>query len=100
MLQRNYKSKLIKLVSFIKLIHMIKHFLFAVMIFPCLEINAQAGQLDPSFGKNGIVATDIGSPYDYGTFGKQVLLAPNGAIYVIIEMNGLTAVAKRYRNGT
>ena len=60
-------------------------FLLAVTFF-CFTnvINAQAGQLDPSFGSHGIVKTNLGKNYNYGaTPATKLLLQPDGSVYVV-----------------
>jgi uncharacterized delta-60 repeat protein len=67
---------------------------------------SQPGKLDPSFGNNGIVTTNIGAVYNYNfdnsSFGKQVLLNPAGGSFVVVNasvLNG-TVIAKRLADGS
>jgi len=58
-----------------------KILLLAATIFCFLNlINAQAGQLDPTFGNNGIVKTDIGKETFYK--GKRTAIQKDGKIVV------------------
>lgn len=59
---------------------------------------SQSGKLDPSFGIKGIVTTDMGSPFDNGSAGRQVLVQPGGGIYIIF--NNPTFISKRTRDGS
>jgi uncharacterized delta-60 repeat protein len=59
---------------------------------------AQSGELDPSFGNHGIVKTDMGSPFDNNSVGRQVLTQPGGSIYIIF--NNPTFISKRFPNGS
>jgi uncharacterized delta-60 repeat protein len=68
--------------------------------------NAQPGQLDPSFGTNGIIKTDLGETYNSPTSGKLVLAQPDGSLYLILQTNegnrslGQTIIAKRNQDGS
>ena len=59
---------------------------------------AQSGTLDPSFGAHGIVKTDMGSLYNYNSYTRQVLVKPDGSIYIIC--NYPTFISKRFPNGS
>jgi uncharacterized delta-60 repeat protein len=59
---------------------------------------AQPGNLDASFGNHGIVKTDMGSPFDKNSLGRQVLIQPGGSIYIIF--NDPTFISKRFPNGS
>jgi uncharacterized delta-60 repeat protein len=62
---------------------------------------SQAGSLDLSFGKQGIVRTDFGSmDVFYDNQCQQILLAPDGTFYLVIEMNMQTLLTHRLANGT
>jgi uncharacterized delta-60 repeat protein len=61
---------------------------------------SQAGQPDPTFGNKGIVKTDLGSPYNYSNTGKQVLVQPDGSIYMVFECNGTSLITKKLSNGS
>ena len=70
--------------------------LLAITIF-CFSnlINAQAGQLDPSFGANGIVHTYLGDSYRSGSpDALQILSLPDGGFYVLQNL-----LSKRRANG-
>jgi uncharacterized delta-60 repeat protein len=78
--------------------------LHVIFVF-CLKANAQSGVPDPSFGSKGILKTDFGFIYDYqySTSGKQVLLQPDGSMYILLEAgaasNRQSYIAKRLSNG-
>ncbi|MEP6594442.1 MAG: T9SS type A sorting domain-containing protein [Ginsengibacter sp.] len=81
--------------------------LLSSIFFYCIKIShAQSGELDPSFGTKGIVKTDFGFIYDYNysTSGRQVLLQPDGSMYILIEAgfssNRQSYIAKRFSNGS
>src|SRR4051794_30120316 len=66
---------------------------------------SQPGRLDPTFGNNGIVRTDLGTKYNYNfdnsSIGKQVLLLSDGGLFVLVNstiLNG-TVITKRLPNG-
>src|ERR1700733_8770322 len=83
-----------------KLILVVSLFLSSATCF------AQAGELDPTWGNNGIVKTDMGTPFNYANFGKQVLTLPDSSIYMLIELSdnatgrGLTLITKRHPDGS
>lgn len=62
--------------------------------------NAQPGGLDPSFGKKGIVVSDLGKAYNYSLQGEKVLLQPDGSFFAINQAGGQTLIAKKHSNGT
>ena len=73
------------------------------LVFLCFfeTIYSQAGKLDPLFGYNGIVKTNIGSSYHYESKAKKVLLDPNGSIYYLINAAGNQSfISKRLPNGS
>ena len=65
-------------------------------IFFCY-LNFSYSQLDPSFGNKGIVKTDMGSHFDNGSAARQVLIKPNGSMYVILDA---TFICKRFPDGS
>jgi len=76
-----------------------KKILLLATTFFCFSnfTHAQAGQLDPSFGNNGIVKADLGKNYIYnGPPAYQILLQANGNMYVI---EGSTLI-KRHSDGS
>ncbi|MEO8762731.1 MAG: T9SS type A sorting domain-containing protein [Ginsengibacter sp.] len=78
-----------------------KYILFCILAIYCVLVaDAQPSLLDPAFGVNGIVATDLGSPFAYTNFGKQVLLQPDGSIYLVFESAGATLIAKKLPGGS
>ena len=75
-------------------------FLLASTIF-CFTnlINAQAGRLDTSFGKNGIVTADLGKEYNFPTYAASTIITDsNGSIY-LTELSQ-TYVSKRHSDGS
>ncbi len=72
-----------------------KLFLLAPTIFCFLNlINAQAGQLDPSFGNHGIVKTSLGT---YGASpATRLLLQPDGSMYIVQG----SSISKRLSDGS
>lgn len=79
-----------------------KKIILLFSLLPCCLNNSfsQSGQPDPSFGGTGIVKTEIGSGYNYEFIGKQMLLQADGSIYVILQSQGQTLIAKKYANGS
>ena len=61
---------------------------------------AQSGQTDPSFGKNGIVKTDIGTLFNYHNYGNHVLVQPDGSMFFISESAGETIIMKKKEDGS
>ncbi len=73
---------------------------FITTFFFCINISyTQPGKLDPAFGTNGIVKTNIGSNYDYPINMKQIVLRPDGDMHLIFERNAQTRITKRHENG-
>src|SRR3954451_16253486 len=63
-------------------------------------VKAQPGNVDSSFGINGIVNADFGVKYNYPAgAAKKVLLQPDGSMYFIIVDSTQTRIAKRLSNG-
>ena len=52
---------------------------------------AQPSLLDPSFGTNGIVKTDMGSAFNYNNVGKQVFAQPDGSMYLVFASQSITS---------
>lgn len=81
-----------------------KHLLLLTAIFFCgLQIsNAQPGELDPSFGDNGIVKTEIGlgSPVIYSSSGIQALTQTNGSVYLVFRAGNFTLITKKHMDGS
>ncbi len=75
--------------------------LLTTVLLCCLQFSyaQHAGDLDPSFGTEGIVRTSIGSRFDVPATGKQVLLQPDGSIYVLIEVNDVSFIEKMHSDG-
>ena len=73
---------------------------FTLSIVCCLLqyfCNAQSGILDSSFGNNGIVNNDMGSRYNYNNAASQVLIKPDGSMYIICFAPGI--ITKRFASG-
>src|SRR5687768_15311952 len=83
---------------------MTKYLLLTAIIFSCFKIcHAQPGELDPSFGTNGIVTADLGKNVTNDSYGKQVLLQPDGGMYVVFQVGKYerqVLIAKRLPNGS
>src|SRR3954464_7168196 len=78
-----------------------KIILLCGMLFVCLRFAyTQSANLDLSFGSNGIVRTDIGKSYTYGTSGRQVIELSSGSIYVILASGSQYFITKRNSNGS
>lgn len=62
---------------------------------------AQQAAVDRSFGINGIIKAGAGAPYNYsfGDMAYKVLQAGNGSIFVVIEANSETLIAKLRPDG-
>jgi uncharacterized delta-60 repeat protein len=75
--------------------------LFIVCIYCVTICPAQKpGDLDPSFGTNGLTKSDMGLPSKISTVGEQVLVQPDGSMYFIIQTAGSTLIAKKHADGT
>ncbi len=79
-----------------------KIILLSAIIFCCLKMVAQPGKFDSSFGVNGIVKAGFGqvADCDFSTQGKQVLLASDGSIFIVADVNGQTIIAKKISDGS
>ncbi|MEP7109991.1 MAG: hypothetical protein ABI760_18495, partial [Ferruginibacter sp.] len=78
-----------------------KIILFSLVFFCCLNFgHAQSGELDPSFGNKGIVTTNMGSNFNYRSMGRQVLLLPDGSMYLVYEAVDLTVITKKKADGS
>ncbi len=75
-----------------------KKLLLLITLFICLFkfAHSQAGALDPSFGNNGIVTTDIGARINYNFSVTQVLAYSDGSLYLITDRG----IAKKFSNGS
>ncbi len=73
-----------------------RNFLLAILfIFSFTITNAQLP--DPSFGRNGVVRTDMGSPFNSTSAGRLVLYDSDGSIYILIDQS---FISKRLPNGS
>ncbi len=79
-----------------------KKLLLATTIFGFLNLtNAQPGQLDPLFGNKGIVLSDTKEDsIGYSSTGRQVLVQPDGSMYLIFEAHNETWIGKRLPDGS
>ena len=77
-----------------------KTILLFLIILGCVKvINAQSGNLDSTFGTNGVIKSNLGADYNYELISKQVLLQSNGSMYVILLSVGKTLITKKLSNG-
>jgi len=78
-----------------------KKLLLCFTLFFCFKSgHTQIGLLDPSFGKNGIVTTDMGARFKYNSSARQVLIHPDGSIYISLNGSfGGTTILKRLPDG-
>ncbi|WP_018616888.1 Ig-like domain-containing protein [Segetibacter koreensis] len=67
-----------------------KKYLLLFNVFFCFSaiIYSQPGQLDSSFGANGIVKTNTGSGRDVPSKAKRLMLQLDGSMYILIEAPG------------
>ena len=80
-----------------------KKILLLTAVFFCFKIisHAQPGEIDSSFGTNGIVRADLGERVEnVHVYGRQVLLLPDRSIYIICAIENKTVIGKRLPNGT
>src|SRR5688500_6960383 len=78
-----------------------KFILLTAILFCCFKVcHAQPGEFDSSFGTNGIITTDLGARVNYDTYGRQVLLQPDGSMYVIFQAGNQTLITKKLPNGS
>lgn len=78
-----------------------KILLLASLFISCIEIaNAQPGALDYSFGKKGVVRSDLGSNVTFSGLTKRLLLQGDGSMYVVFESEGIAFVTKKRPNGS
>jgi uncharacterized delta-60 repeat protein len=77
---------------------MLKLTLSACLLFGTLLSLAQSGELDPTFGDHGIVKTNMGSHFNYNSEGRQIIAAPNGSMYIVL--NYPTYISKRLPDGS
>ena len=79
-----------------------KLFTLITLIYSCVGVLGQAGQLDSAFGTNGIVKTDVGSNllYQFDSRGIQVLSKADGSTYIIISASNHTYIAKLLSDGS
>src|SRR5436190_383592 len=75
-----------------------KILLFPLLVSCLITCYAQSGKLDASFGKNGIVKTDMGSRFKYSSSSSQVLENPDGSFFVVL--NYPTSISKRLPTGS
>lgn len=75
-----------------------KTFLIIVCSFCFVNISiSQSGQLDPTFGNNGIAATNMGLPSNnYNSAARQVLTNDKGSLFLLLNNS---FIAKRLPNG-
>src|SRR4051812_31887399 len=75
-----------------------------LFFFSLISAFAQSGKLDPSFGTNGIVKTDIGSTYRFiNNTATEVLTQADGSIYIISNepyLNAPSFISKQLPGGS
>ena len=78
-----------------------KKILLCASLFYCFKCGySQTGLPDSTFGKNGIVTADMGIKFKYSHSAKQVLVHPDGSIYISLNGSfGGTTISKRFPNG-
>ena len=77
-----------------------KILLIATLFFCYNSGHTQSGIPDPSFGKNGVVVTDMGVLFKYTHSARQVLISPEGSIYISLNGSfGGTTISKRLPDG-
>lgn len=75
--------------------------LLGTLFFAGLYISyAQVGKVDTTFGNKGAVTADIGTAAAHAGYGSQVLLNPDGSMYILISTNGKTIVEKKHADGS
>src|SRR5215213_4418518 len=80
-----------------------KKTILLIPVFICCLISSysQPGQLDSSFGNNGIVTTDFGTSTSAGyAYGQQVLTQNDGSIYLIASNGISSSITRFHANGT
>ena len=74
--------------------------LSSLFIFCFKAAFTQPGNFDQSFGKKGVVRTEIGAVRDQQSAAKKVLLQRDGSIYVIFQTSDLTIITKKHADGS
>ncbi|MEO8763563.1 MAG: T9SS type A sorting domain-containing protein [Ginsengibacter sp.] len=78
-----------------------KSILLAALFICFLTITeAQISKLDPTFGINGIVKTNLGTPFNYSNIGQQILIGKDGSMYLIFDGAGFTLITKKHTDGS
>ena len=69
--------------------------------YATLSYAQHAGDLDSSFGTNGIVTANLGSSYNYNFSVKKVLAQSDGSIYLIVIVSyNHVMIIKTHPNGS
>jgi uncharacterized delta-60 repeat protein len=80
--------------------HRVSFLIISILLIASAQAEAQAGQLDPTFGQGGIVTTDFGNHQGDIASANAVTIQPDGKIVVCggaPQSNGFpTAVVARY----
>ena len=72
-------------------------FLSSSLIISSFNIGfTQPGNTGPSYGRNGIVKTDIGANISYPSTTRQVFTQSDGSIFVLVQSNGIAFIAKKH----
>src|SRR4051812_3716123 len=80
--------------------------LIAVLLWLSVYLYGQTGELDPTFGTNGIVTADLGSKVNYMSSVRQVLLQSDGSAYLLLQKSSPLSnsytyiIAKRHADGS
>lgn len=79
-----------------------KKALLSISFLLCLYLSySQPGELDRSFGGQGMVITDMGASAGLNTIpSKGILLQPDGSMFMAVTANQRTSVSKYRANGT
>ena len=78
-----------------------KFILLTAIIFCCFKLGySQSGQLDPSFGINGIVKTDIGFKITNTSYIRNLFFGANGRFYVLFDKDEHTYITRLLPDGS
>ncbi|CAN5397447.1 hypothetical protein BH20BAC1_BH20BAC1_01680 [soil metagenome] len=80
-----------------------KLLLYISLLFPCTQYSyaQHAGDLDNTFGTNGVVKTDFGSNFNLGGNPKKVLPQSDGSMLIVFDFEfERTAILKKHADGS
>ena len=67
-----------------------------VLLFLCISVKAQVGQLDNTFTKSGFVKTSMGADYlPFNNVAVKAFPQTDGKILFVYESAGMTLIAKK-----